>query len=678
MSKKTDAKFNGIKVKNIWPFYIDNINDKFFESLSNHPNKVLVNKILPKIQKNLSEEELEKFNEIDNLTKNSKIMLMLNHALKKIVSKTGSKDSDLFTVLDKNKFNEPNYINSMTFDSDVYSIGSKSKFDNDRKYDFIIEINKKSYLKKYISNIQLSFFLDNDIKMLSGGFSLNCEYLHSKNDEITDVVKNLYINSLIKHFVSKQLYPLSLENLLTIISNGNEEYKVLSSHNKNKQINKQKHLNYDEITIEDLKNNWINFINRKFLNFLEITNEEKNYYENDLFFSILIVDMVMLSLFEELRIYFTNENPEIILSLLDKPIVFKEDPNQNIETDLYELAKFLNSHYFSKSKNINVKKIKTADELIETLKLQKTYNEFSFGMPIFSVECYLNEYGQYSSAYDFLESNFDIKLLYIMVIFPEVFGMDLATGNFIEYNQLLSTLKKTSINNKKATVSFNENLKRTLCEFNYEFISFVGDEPSMFIIKNNTVVKGEKLYTNIEYKLTGLYENYFWAQIFIQSRLWKRIHIEQDFNNTYLYEENKYHRNQIKDLENLSFNWYHDYYGMSQIKPIVNKIDEQINLKKSIDSLRMKIIQRDELAKKDKERGTLLFAYIIATLIGFINFFGMVFTILTVEHPENGLSSTNISVIAIATFFAVSLFLILIFFGFKVIKPIRNQKKQKY
>ena len=39
---------------------------------------------------------------------------MINILIKKIVSKTGSKDSDLFTVLDKNKFNEPNYINSMT------------------------------------------------------------------------------------------------------------------------------------------------------------------------------------------------------------------------------------------------------------------------------------------------------------------------------------------------------------------------------------------------------------------------------------------------------------------------------------------------------------------------------------------------------------------------------------
>ena len=71
---KNKSKYNGIKVKNIWPFYIENINEKFFESLSNYSNKAFANKILPKIQKNFDEDEMEKFNELDSLTKNSKIV----------------------------------------------------------------------------------------------------------------------------------------------------------------------------------------------------------------------------------------------------------------------------------------------------------------------------------------------------------------------------------------------------------------------------------------------------------------------------------------------------------------------------------------------------------------------------------------------------------------------------
>lgn len=674
MKKNKIKKFNGIKSKNIWPFYIDHINDKFFESLSNHPNKVLVNKVLPKIQKNLDEDELEKFNEINNLTKNSKIMMMLNLALKKIVSKTGSKDCDLFQVLSRDKFNEPNYIQSLTFESDNYSKWNNSKFDNDRKYDYLIQINKKSYLKKYIDNIQLSFFLDDKIKLLSGGFSLNSEYIATNDSTFIDIVEKVYMSSLIKHFISNQLYPLSLENLLIIISNGNESFNVLPKKQNNKQNNV---LKYDEITIYDLKDNWVNFINRKFLNFFNFNSEQKEYFEHHLFFSILIVNLIILSLYEELRIYFVNENPEIILSLLDKPHQIKEDPNQNIETDFYELAKFLDQNYFSTHKKIKTKKITTANELIQALKLQKNYDEFSFGKPILSSELYLNQYPKKPTAQDVFESDFELKTLYLMVISPEVFGMDIATGNFIEYGQILKIIKQSFVNNKKATSSFNENLEKSKCEFNYEFMSFVGAEPSMLIMKNNTFVDNNTLYTNEDKVLTGLFENYFWSQIFIQSRLWKRIHIEQDFINNYTCKEPHFYSNQIKDLERLGFNWYDDYYGMNQIKPIIDKIDEIIKLKNSIENLRIKIIQKNELIKKDKERWIVLFAYIIATLIGFINFFGMVYTILTVDDPKKGINPASISIITIGSIFAFVLFSILVYFLVITFKPLLKKLKNK-
>lgn len=86
-----NKKIKSFSIQNIYPFYIDNINDKFFTSLNHHPNKKFVTKILPKIKKTLEEEELEKFIEIDNLAKYEKVSLMLNLALKKIVSKTDRK-----------------------------------------------------------------------------------------------------------------------------------------------------------------------------------------------------------------------------------------------------------------------------------------------------------------------------------------------------------------------------------------------------------------------------------------------------------------------------------------------------------------------------------------------------------------------------------------------------------
>lgn len=115
---------------------------------------------------------------------------------------------------------------------------------------------------------------------------------------------------------------------------------------------------------------------------------------------------------------------------------------------------------------------------------------------------------------------------------------------------------------------------------------------------------------------------------------------------------------------------------MYQIKPIVEKINCLTDLRKSIEMLINEIRQKDELSKKDKERKSIFFAYVVATLIGLINFFGMVYTVLTVQDPAQGLTVPNIIVISIGSVLAALLFSIFLFFTINVIKPIRKQKKK--
>ncbi|MEG1821220.1 MAG: hypothetical protein RR201_03170, partial [Malacoplasma sp.] len=210
-----------LKVKNICPFYIDNINNKFFTSLKNHPSKKFINKVLPKIQKNLSEIEINKFYEIDNLTKVDKIKLMLNLCLKKIVSKTGNINGDFFTIQEMDKFDEPLYIKEIINYGDIQLVGDEY---DDRRYNFSIEINPNIYLNKYVEEIQLSFFLDEDNKVLSGGFSWNFKQLKKSVISFDESIDKVYIDTLIKYFVNKQLYPITLNNILDIV----EYYEINS------------------------------------------------------------------------------------------------------------------------------------------------------------------------------------------------------------------------------------------------------------------------------------------------------------------------------------------------------------------------------------------------------------------------------------------------------------------
>lgn len=671
MAKKENKLFNSISIKNIQSFYIDNINDKFFESLNNHPNRSFVTKVLPTIIKNLDEDETEKLNEIENLTKSLKIKLMLNLALKKIISKTGSYDCDIFDVQGTDRFNEPLYIKNLESNSDF----DNRAWSSDYKYDFAIDINKKSYLYSYISQIQLSFFFDEDAKMLAGGFSLNYEIDKSKSLNFLETIENIYLRTLIKHFIGKQLYPMSLNNMLTIIEGFDPTKNKVKNNKKNKKDKISETKVFENVTIESLHENWIDILNRKYLNFKKVNETEKDFFENQLFFSMLTVTLVNLCLYEELKLYFASENPEIILGLLDKPSLIKEDPNQNPVLDFYELSKYLKQEYFDKSSNkLDLKKVKTAEDLIKTFKIHKANSYNSFGYPTFGVELFLEDNINFVNPENVFEQDQDLKMLYLISICPEVLGMDEATSNFIAFKQLLDIASKNYLYSRKITSSFHDKVKETICESTYNYATFLNDDFSILILRNNQ--KNEVKFLNESgYQSSGLYENYLWAQIFTQSRLLRKIDLEREYQTDLLNNENMYHKDKIRVLEKLVFNWYDDYYGMTQIKPIVEKINSLTALRKSIETLIIKIRQKDELSKKDKERKSIFFAYVIATLIGFINFFGMVYTVLTVTDPAAGLTLTNIIIISIGSVLASLLFSIFIFFAIKVIKPIRKQKK---
>lgn len=662
-----------LKVKNICSFYIDNINDKFFTSLKNHPSKKFINKVLPKIQKNLNEIEMNKFYEIDNLTKVDKIKLMLNLALKKIVSKTGNSNGDFFAIQEMDKFNEPLYIKEIMNYGDVQLVGDEY---DDRRYNFSIDINPHIYLYKYVEEIQLSFFLDEDNKILSGGFSWNHKQIPKSTINFDETIDKVYIDTLIKYFVNKQLYPMTLNNILDIVEyyemNSNQKKKF--SRQANITPNKKKPLDFKNVGVSDLQENWINLINKKYLSFKKMNKEEINYFENELFFSILIVSIISLGLYEELKKYFTNENPEIILNLLDKPSLIKEDPNQSPEIDFIELVKHLRITYFNeKGKKNKLNKIKTADDFFEIINKHSYFENYSFGKPIQSFEILRIDNTPLMSEFHLFDNDEELKIIYLLIIHPELFALDENTASFIDLEQLKNILFRNKITSKLSE-SLKTRIEDSKCEFNYNYISFLSDTSTILLIKNDTFLFETK--NNLNNRKSNLYANYFWAEIYCQSRNWMRMDIEYEFSNKSIFKNSRYYRENIIILENLKFSIYDDFYGMSQIKNIVRKIDKLDNIQQSIEQLISQMRKTDQIAKKDRERKSILLAYVVATLIGFINFFAMVFTILTVENIQAGLKTENITVISIASFLAAILLSILIYFLTRELKNWRFKKRR--
>lgn len=332
--------------------------------------------------------------------------------------------------------------------------------------------------------------------------------------------------------------------------------------------------------------------------------------------------MIMLALYEELKIYFTSQKPELLVRALDRPAALKEDPNQNPETDFFALGKFLQQNYYrpapiSQREIAKAKAIKDVVELVSTYEARTEYEAFGDPVPVYTLQT--DDTSPFVSGVKVVCEDEASRTLFLLTAHPELFGMNEDTPYFIDYGQLNKVLSQA--------VS-PEHLERTQqrarvaqCDLHNNYATFITRAPAIVIFQNETV---------------QMFMPYFWAEIYAQARIWMRNDIEHDFNNPAIFKGPTFYREKIRALESLAFNYYDDFYGLSEIKTIVRKIDAISDFKNSIGLFVQQLKREDSMHKKDSERRTMVIAFVVAAIIGVINFFGMVYTILTVTDVDAG------------------------------------------
>ncbi|AAC71463.1 MPN338 family protein [Mycoplasmoides genitalium] len=623
-------KFNKLNLSHCISFYISEVSEVFFESINQHPSRDFVNNILQKIKTTLSEEELEKLNSIEEVTKDEKIVIMLNHVLKKIVSKTGSSKCDLFNVIKQDRFNSPVYIQSINaFENNLIN----NEF-AERRYDYLIEVNKNSYLKKFVNSIRISFFLDLRAQILSGSFTLNLVNKSIEKQKKTEIFKDIFVNALVKHFICNQLYPISLNSF------------IFDSENpSNKLALKER--------IKLLKTNWNSLFFDKFYNCLNNKNKQQLQETSDeMFYAVINTYLIMLISVEELRVYFTSKEPALILKVLDKKNTLREDPDQNPETDLYELIQFIEQNYLKKDKKTswNKKKVQDLEQLLEEInKINLETKNESLAYPDEITELEIDN-DNFVSTKQVFRNQLELQLLHGIVINPEKYGIGMWSSYFADWSEYKNLIEQM-LNPKSGNdfYQFEKDIDESICQINKKYLTFISSDSNTFLIVKNDDVK--------------VISNYVWAQLFFETRRWIINDIEFD-----LYEKgfdkSHFSRN-IALLESLSFSWLDPFYGLTSIKEIMQKIDSKSNLKTSIEEMVNRFKHEQRINKKDNERVLMIFAYIAAFVVGFINFFSMVFTILTVSDLNAGLTVPNIIVISIASVLAFILIVIAVLFRFK-------------
>lgn len=659
---------NKFKIRNFFPFYIENINNQFFSTVKKTNKNLFTRNKFQNFISDLDKEEMEKFNDSQAILDHDNIQSLLNQIVWKIVAKTGNNKYDLFLADGHTNYGHPQYVKEK---NEFYDLKILGNVYSDKRYIYSIEIDPESYLYDFVEQIQIAFFIDEKNKTITGGFSLNLgqDKLLNSFDEI---IRKMYMNSLIKNFVHRELSPLSVNNFLSII----DLYDEIKIDGQNEvhditKINKK--------SILDLKKEWKDFLNEKIFTNKSNFIVDKQLYENQLFYATLNVFLSCLTIYEELKKYFSSKEPELFLPLFKKVEYVKVNDDQTYEQDLYELIHLLKNRYFyfKKDNKKSLKKIKSAEDAIEALIKIDQMENVSFGNISTSYELTRNIDIPFLDEDDdvFMNSK-ELKIIYLLIFNPSVLGMNYLSLDFLKYDNFYKNISTINIDD-----SWNElldtTIDKTICEWNYDYVSFIDQNFSNLIIKNdNPIKKNIGNDQEIKYEIDPnkkIYDNYLWSFIYTKTLMWRLTDIEENMKIDKIERPWKL-RDYLNQLELLRLDWHDTFYGITQVKIIVKKIDSFFNFNSLNKILKEKITKEDKLYGKGKERKNLAAAFVSAGIFGLLDFFTMVYSVLTVQNSDNKLTPVNIAIISIGSIFAICLFAILMY---KMFSPLISKKKNK-
>lgn len=663
---KKNNFINTLKLRNFFPFYIDNVNRKFFSTVNKvNRHRFTKNKYQKFINK-LDKEEIHKFNTSQSILDHDNIQSLLNQIAWKIVAKTGNSKYDFFLKDGQTAYKHPQYVKENNEFYDLKILGNPH---TDKRYIYSIDIDKNNYLYDFVEQIQVAFYIDEKNQTITGGFSLNLgkdKVLNSFNE----ILERIYLNDLLKTFIHKELSPLSVNNFFSIIDLYSDiEFSIEKKDPYKIKINKK--------SLDILKNEWKDFLKEKVFNKKSPFDKKKEYYENDLFYAFLNVILCCLTIYEELKKYFTSKEPELFLPLFKKVEYFKINDDQNPEQDFYELINLLKNRYFyfSKSKK-TLKSIKSPEDAIEALiEFDHLENE-SFGLISTSFELTRNIDIPFLDEDDdvFMNSK-ELKIIYLLIFNPDILGMKKLSLDFLDFYTFNKNIKEINIDDSW-NVLLNELIDNTICEWNYDYVSFINKDFSSLIIKNYNPINTKNNKLNIEYDLDPnkkIYDNYLWSFIYTKTLIWKLQDIEENMQIAKVEQPWKL-RGYLNQLERLKLDWLDSFYGIPQVKVIVKKIDSFYSFNSLNKILELKLTKEDKLYGKGKERKNLAATFVSAAIFGLLDFFTMVFSVLTVTGNEGKLDTSNIVIITIGSIFALILLSIL---TYKVIAPLFSKKRNK-
>ncbi|GAA5414366.1 hypothetical protein [Ureaplasma ceti] len=588
--------FSGFEFNNVFPFYIRNVNSLFFAT---HDEG------LDDIKSQKSNKNDAKLLNLEFLLDRNNVKNNINLILNKIVSITGASKNEFFKKQGIDSYQNNLYLKE-SVNKNLQSV--LGNVHDDMLFSYSMEFDDNNYLSDIAEGIDLSFYLDHETRHITGGFVWRS---FGVNKVKKNIVNTYYFLNLVNTFLQTQIFPLNMPSLLSIFKS-------------------------EKALFEEYKSKWFQLLESSY----DLTSSDPeiqyiNTNKTKFFETFLILIFVMIHILEQIDEYFTCDNAASLLEEQNKKLSLIHNDDQNQIEDLRCLINYLNQE--------------TDINTIRTQGNQSYYkfDNYTIALPIEFYELTLNEQQVFLDINELIK-NKNLSSILAVLLFPNSFGLGNDNLFQMNYQTLVDLIEENKQNDELNFIEQNKKaqLEEALCEMNFWYMS---------LIKNNKVIILKNPTEESNSATEKVHYYYFWAQIYLQSKIIELKDIE-NFTN-YLFRSNQKwkivtFRKLICDLHSLDFNENDHFNGIPQIKHIVSQIDAKDSFHDNLKSLTLRVKNEDEIYKRQGERLSIVLAFVVALVIGYIDFFACVFSVAPCSYGNITWQWILFS-IGVATFFAI-------------------------
>ncbi|GAA5414367.1 hypothetical protein [Ureaplasma ceti] len=602
-------------------------------------------------------------NDIQAAIKNS-----INYSLMRIANVLNNEE--LFELI--NIENSNNYLTDLSHESS-WNVDISNKFEHVSQLRATFNLNNQFCNLTPSFDFYTTFFPKK--RMLEGSVGINFEF---QNLTFLDAVNKVYLIDLMKHFIEKQLLPLSFFNLLEIFEQ--RPSCSVSEQVKVDYTDKFNSTNFYKITLNDLVNQWGRLVEDKLVNCDPNT---LNYIKNDLFYNITSIALMIMMILKRLQQTLeTSTTWKLELARDVKPMITKGATNW-LDT-VHSLSSLLLN--FKKEIALNKKKQQLVSEVKQNKYLHVVTEQYEnnelFISTIFTVYqvlykdwdtgIYKNQVFDKANIFENIQ-NQEIVMLNDLLLYPEKYSLGKESKNFAYYPDLIENLREIRLNSQPIY-----DLQTNVVEANLNYF---------FSLRNNVLVNNmnaELATTAAHNKLfNGLFKHYLWGIIFVIAKHNNLKGINQFVNfivNTKAVNKSISYRVALRDLRKIEYDSFQVISGIDSMKAVMTQVDTELKYTTSLNALIKKVRTEDEVGKLIAERNSIATGFIVALFVSLMWFTDTTFAIYQSMGSGNSPAPWVVSegtLYGFVAFVTGILFIITILLIYTLTKLLKQRKVEK-